>query len=69
MMKCYIFSQQDKQEGVADIFAVTAESKEEATVLIHEALMPAYGYSLTPDGWDIKEVDLTQKGCKEVYYG
>lgn len=69
MMKCYIFSQQDKQEGVANIFAVTAESKEEATVLIHEALMPAYEYSLTPDGWDIEEVDLTQKGCKEVYYG
>lgn len=69
MMKCYIFSQKDKQEGVADIFAVTAESKEEATVLIHEALMSAYEYRLTPDGWNIKEVDLTQKGCKEVYYG
>lgn len=69
MMKCYIFSQKDKQEGVADIFAVTAESKEEAMVLIHEALMSAYEYRLTPDGWNIKEVDLTQKGCKEVYYG
>ena len=68
-MKCYVFDQTDEARDETVVTIVTAKDKEEAIALIHERYQNSYYTFFTPDGWDIEEFDITQKGCKEVYYG
>ena len=56
-----------REEKVIGI--VMASSLKEAEKIVKDHYKNAYRGDFTVNGWEIKEIELSDDGCSEIYYG